>query len=120
MLHISRKVPRSEAWIFTSTLPLVCSLDTVMCQLHTFVAKAAPTTGLRGEPPELLEGLLRAAFASTETEILNSCSDDGDRQDGTTVTACLLVGDLLVTANVGDSCAMLGSVGYVSMVKTPP
>lgn len=137
-------------------------------QFHTYVAKAAPTTGLRGEPKERLEGLLRAAFASTEAEILRETSaiidndgeddndngndngndneedkdkgnddkseddDDGDSssggggggggggakgagkqvgQDGTTVTACLLVGDLLVTANVGDSRAVLGSVG---------
>ncbi|CAN0487306.1 unnamed protein product, partial [Ectocarpus sp. 8 AP-2014] len=38
------------------------------------------------------------------------------RQDGTTVTACLLVGNFLVTANVGDSRAVLGSVGC----KSPP
>lgn len=75
------------------------------------MAKAAPTTGLRGEPPELLEGLMRAAFASTEAEILKETDADGGRQDGTTVTACLLVGDLLVTANVGDSGAVLGRVG---------
>lgn len=75
------------------------------------MAKAAPTTGLRGEPPELLEGLLRAAFASTEEEILKEAEADGERQDGTTATACLLVGSLLVTSNVGDSRAVLGSVG---------
>lgn len=113
------------------------------------MAKAAPTTGLRGEPKERLEGLLRAAFASTEAEILKETAgseaetkpktkketteeeteteaetetetageeDDGgvsvrQQQDGTTVTACLLVGDLLVTGNVGDTTAVLGSVG---------
>lgn len=102
-------------------------------KLHTYVAKAAPTTGLRGEPTERLEGLLRAGFASTEAEILKETEEtkdededdgtgDGDgngngsgngnsRQDGTTVTACLLVGNFLVTANVGDSRAVLGSVG---------
>lgn len=81
------------------------------CQLHTFVAKAAPSTGLLGEPPERLEGLLRSAFASTEAEILEKAEEDGGRQDGTTATACLLAGDLLVIANVGDSRAVLGSVG---------
>ena len=92
--------------------PLPCTpIATTAVQLHTYVAKAAPRTGLRGEPPERLEGLLRAAFASTETEILKQADEDGGRQDGTTVTACLLVGDLLVTANVGDSCAVLGTVG---------
>lgn len=101
-------------------------------KLHTYVAKAAPTTGLRGEPTERLEGLLRAGFASTEAEILKETDEtkddegdgtgdgdgDGDgsgngnsRQDGTTATACLLVGNFLVTANVGDSRAVLGSVG---------
>ncbi|CAM9596779.1 unnamed protein product, partial [Hapterophycus canaliculatus] len=107
--------------------------DIAKSKLHTYVAKAAPNTGLRGEPKERLEGLLRAAFASTEAEILRETSaiidndndndndddddddddDDGKDnvgQDGTTVTACLLVGDLLVTANVGDSRAVLGSV----------
>lgn len=128
----------------------------VSVQLHTYVAKAAPTTGLRGEPKERLEGLLRAAFASTEEEILKETAgeegpevtttttagggdeetekeintdngeednggDDGSsvsdsvrvrqQQDGTTVTACLLVGDLLVCSNVGDTTAVLGSVG---------
>lgn len=145
----------------------------VSVQLHTYVAKAAPTTGLRGEPKERVEGLLRVAFASTEAEILketaageeeietetekggkttttaadddNGNDDDAtedeedeneeeaakkstveeetgpdessgvtvrvrQQQDGTTVTACLLVGNLLVTANVGDSTAVLGSV----------
>lgn len=135
-------------------------------QLHTYVAKAAPTTGLRGEPKERVEGLLRVAFASTEAEILKetaageemememetekeikttattkTTADDGEeeatekegagteeeeagdnessgisvsarqQQDGTTVTACLLIGNLLVTANVGDSTAVLGSMG---------
>lgn len=137
-------------------------------QLHTYVAKAAPTTGLRGGPKERVEGLLRVAFASTEAEILKetaageememememetekeikttattiTTADDGEeeatekegagteeeeagdnessgisvsarqQQDGTTVTACLLVGNLLVTANVGDSTAVLGSMG---------
>lgn len=80
-------------------------------QLHTYVAKAAPATGLRGQPPELLEGLLRAAFSLTEEEILKQTDEDGGRQDGTTATTCLLVGDLLVTANVGDSRAVLGSLG---------
>lgn len=136
------------------------------------MAKAAPTTGLRGEPKERVEGLLRVAFASTEAEILKetaaseetemeaetekatkttTTTDDGEdgdvdedkgrdgetetekesgkeeetgkddssgvsasvrqQQDGTTVTACLLVGNLLVTANVGDTTAVLGSVG---------
>lgn len=75
------------------------------------MAKAAPTTGLRGEPKERLEGLLRAAFASTEAEILKQTLEDDGRQDGTTATACLLVGNLLVTANVGDSRAVLGTVG---------
>lgn len=75
------------------------------------MSKASPATGLRGEPSELLEGLLRAAFASTEEEILKEADVEGGRQDGTTVTACLLVGDLLVVGNVGDSQAVLGSLG---------
>ncbi|CAB1097827.1 unnamed protein product [Ectocarpus sp. CCAP 1310/34] len=106
-------------------------------KLHTYVAKAAPTTGLRGEPTERLEGLLRAGFASTEAEILKETEEtkddgeddgtgDGDgngsgngnsRQDGTTATACLLVGNFLVTANVGDSRAVLGSVGHEGKLR---
>ncbi|CAN0061266.1 unnamed protein product, partial [Choristocarpus tenellus] len=80
-------------------------------QLHTFVAKAAPPGGLGGEPAEAIEGLLRAAFALTEEDVLREARDGGgDRQDGTTATVSLLVGELLVTANVGDSRAILGSV----------
>ncbi|CAM9638731.1 unnamed protein product [Ectocarpus fasciculatus] len=112
--------------------------DIARSKLHTYVAKAAPTTGLRGEPTERLEGLLRAGFASTEAEILKETDetkddeDDGTgdgsgdgsgngnskgRQDGTTVTACLLVGHFLVTANVGDSRAVLGSVGHEDKLR---
>ncbi|CAN0537894.1 unnamed protein product, partial [Ectocarpus sp. 12 AP-2014] len=111
--------------------------DIARSKLHTYVAKAAPTTGLRGEPTERLEGLLRAGFASTEAEILKETEetkdddeDDGtgdgngngsgngnSRQDGTTVTACLLVGNFLVTANVGDSRAVLGSVGHEGKLR---
>ena len=80
-------------------------------QLHTYVAKAAPTTGLLGESKERLEGLSRTAFASTEAEILKEIAEDDGRQDGATVTACVLAGNLLVTANVGDSRAVLGSMG---------
>lgn len=148
-------LPRTPPWSQLLTAPTCFPV-----QLHTYVAKAAPTTGLRGEPKERLEGLLRVAFASTEAEILKETageeeeeetekgttttttttttddeeaetekeaeaetgeedSGEGDgnstsarqQQDGTTVTACLLVGNLLVTANVGDTTAVLGSVG---------
>lgn len=75
------------------------------------MAKAAPVTGLRGQSAEVIEGLLRAAFSLTEEEILKATNEDGQRQDGTTATACIIVGDLLVTANVGDSRAVLGGVG---------
>ncbi|CAM9272566.1 unnamed protein product [Sphacelaria rigidula] len=81
-------------------------------KLHTYVAKASPVTGLRGQSAEMIEGLLRAAFSLTEEEILKATNEDGQRQDGTTATACILVGELLVTANVGDSRAVLGSVGH--------
>ncbi|CAM9896504.1 unnamed protein product, partial [Discosporangium mesarthrocarpum] len=79
-------------------------------KLHDYVAKAAPRAGLQGQPPEALEGLLRAAFASTEEEVLKEArGGEGERQDGTTASVVLLVGEVLVSANVGDSRAVLGS-----------